>query len=224
MIISLVRSWVDHVLITSHHANLIDNVHCIYSSSNLSDHCPLVFSLSLNKSPLSFGGSTVPPNPTARSLRNAIDWSHVTSTDLLLYHQKILCSLPEIPQSLLDCCQPACIHHRSLIDSLCDSFSDSLLSSASSTLPVRQYQHSVFPGWNDHIRHHKSTADFWNVLWRNAGCPSSGHLFNIRLHTKKICKYAIRPFHTMSPKDPFVLFCNASKHSLLCQLFTPIVL
>ena len=33
-----------------------------------------------------------------------------------------------------------------------------------------------------------------------------------------------RPFHTMPPKDPIVLFCNASKHSLLCQLFTPIVL
>ena len=27
----------------------------------------------------------------------------------------------------------------------------------------------------------------------------------------------------MLPKDLIVLFCNASEHSLLCQLFTPIV-
>ena len=32
-----------------------------------------------------------------------------------------------------------------------------------------------------------------------------------------------RPFHNMPPNDPIVLFCNASKHSLLCQLFAPIV-
>ena len=37
----LVRSWPDHIMTLQQHTKLIDNITCIHSASNFSDHLPL---------------------------------------------------------------------------------------------------------------------------------------------------------------------------------------
>ena len=50
----------------------------------------------------------------------------------------------------------------------------------------------VMPGWNDSVRLLRSKALFWNRLWSDNGCPSSGVLSQIRRKAKSRYKYAVR--------------------------------
>ena len=48
----------------------------------------------------------------------------------------------------------------------------------------------VMPGWNDSVRPLCSKILFWNRLWSDDGCPSSG--VQIRRNAKSRYKYAVR--------------------------------
>ena len=134
-------------------------------------------------------------NPDCVANFNASDsiaWDKVTTEDVENFHRAILNGLPDISSDVLDCCNAECISHTSTIDFYCNQFLSSLSSSASLCLPQKSKRRKVVPGWNDHVQQHKNSAVFWNKLWNDAGCPSSGILFDLRQHTKRQYKYSIR--------------------------------
>ena len=49
-------------------------------------------------------------------------------------------------------------------------------------------------GWNDtSCNRYKQTTDFWHKILEDAGCPSFGVLFQIKIHTKTRYKYEVCP-------------------------------
>ena len=116
----------------------------------------------------------------------------VTSSDMERYRQSILGSLPSISCKLLGCCTATCNSLNTDMDTVCDQFLSSLSTSADLYLPKRSNRRKVVPGWNDSVKPFKEAAVFWNVLWVQADCLSSGILFDLRKRTKNENKYAVR--------------------------------
>ena len=58
--------------------------------------------------------------------------------------------------------------------------------------PCRSSFSSTLVGWKDCCQNLKRDADFWYKVWQEAGCPSSGVLFNIKNNTKRKYKSSVR--------------------------------
>ena len=81
----MVRSWLDHVLTLSHFAAY---TRCIHSSCNLSDNCPLSFSISFNHRMGIYDDlQNVPTSESSDShAQNLTDWTKVTALNVERYH------------------------------------------------------------------------------------------------------------------------------------------
>ena len=184
----LVRSWPDHVLTLVHHSDRIHDVSCIHSANNFSDHSPLSFCIKIAPiAPVSLGSL-----PSSQCSSDVICWSEISASDVENYHQALTDNLPTISTLLVDCTTVNCSSHRSLIDQYCHKLVESTSSCASLCFPCKSKRVRIIPGWNDLVRKHRDSAVFWNKLWREAGCPTSGVLFDLRLQTKRKYKYAVR--------------------------------
>jgi len=96
-----------------------------------------------------------------------------------------------LPNSICDCCDPQCTVHISALDWFCEQLSLCLHHCALSTLPTVCHSSSV-PGWNTAARLYKEKANFWHVVWKQAGSPSSGVLHQIKKFSRSRHKYEVR--------------------------------
>ena len=181
-----VQSWLDHIMISRHYTSMITDVSCIHLADNFSDHLPLVFQLTLSQT---ISHSSVPSKSQGQS--STINWSTISEQNVEVYRHLVTSSLPHVPQDLIDCSDPNCTIHRGLIDSICSRFLACLDSCARSSFVMRADTGKAksIPGWSDQVLSYQKSARFWNKLWVDAGCPSTGVLFEVRKIMK--AKYKI---------------------------------
>ena len=67
-----------------------------------------------------------------------------------------------------------------------------LLDCAHSSIPSISSTPRRLAGWNDGPSELRRETNFWHKVWEEAGCPSSGFLFNIKKNAKSRYKYAVR--------------------------------
>ena len=80
-------------------------------------------------------------------------------------------------------------HH----DVLARNLITSLLDSASQCFPTYHKSSTrKLTGWKEFAGNLKRSANFWHRIWSEAGCPSSGVLFQIKKHTKSRYKHEVR--------------------------------
>ena len=103
-------------------------------------------------------------------------------------------TLPTLSDDLLDCSNSNCKHHHLVIDTAVKSYYHVYIMYIIGQLCLLQLSKCamVMPGWNDSARLLRSKALFWNHIWSDNDCPSSGVLFQIRKKAKSRYKYAIR--------------------------------
>ena len=69
----------------------------------------------------------------------------------------------------------------------------SIVSCASHCIPSRSSSNThMIPGWKDGVHLLKRAANFWYKVWKEAGYPTSGVLFQLKKHAKSRFKYGIR--------------------------------
>ena len=91
------------------------------------------------------------------------------------------------------CSDPDCKSHQPAIDSACQKlFSCCTMLGNNVYHSLENMLTKVMPGWNDSVRQLHSKALFWNRMWSENGCPSSGVLSQIRKKAKSGFKYAVR--------------------------------
>ena len=174
----LARSWPDHILTNRHCVNEISSILCIHSPDNFSDHVPILFELGLFlpcvdcSDTISSDGNT--------SLHDNIDWLGIDCASIEAYKTFVQASLPTLSDEVLDCSTPDCKLHQPAIDSACDKLFSCLYCARQQCFPQFSKRAKVMPGWNDSVRLLPSKALFWNCLWSDNGCPSSGVLSQIR--------------------------------------------
>ena len=101
----------------------------------------------------------------------------------LCFPQHISYSLPSPPLQALYCTNPNCTIHRQSLETYCKSLCKTLKDSAELTLPLSRQGH-IIPGWNNAAALLKSKANFWHKVWKEAGSPCSGVLFDIKHHSR----------------------------------------
>ncbi len=185
---SSATSWVDHVLCNEPLTSRFSNFERLDYGANLSDHHPLAFTFGLSSASVSPPSSSSGLLPPPKCL-----WHLASPSQLDSYRNQVACSLPVLPDEVAACCDVDCVRHRQVLDQCCEQLTTSLLSSASASLPHSGHRRArPIAGWNDAARSLKIDANFWRRVWLDAGCPSSGVLFQIKRKSKLRYKYEVR--------------------------------
>ncbi len=101
---------------------------------------------------------------------------------------------PLLSDEVVDCVDPNCSKHQHLINNLATKLVECLLLSAENTIPMSGERRAQRPlaGWNEFVRPLKEQSDLWYRIWKEAGYPSSGVLFQIKKRAKRRYKYKVR--------------------------------
>ena len=171
-------SWLDHVLTThSSHSTISDmavNYDCVSS-----DHFPLGFTISVNLLPYSEASNQEHVGHSSPK------WDTATLQDLKNYYTQtgLLLSAINVPHDALCCTDPNCNDEDHYSD-LCKFYDDitNLLSDAAGVITTKAHnsssKHFVL-GWNDLVSEFHQAARESFLIWRSAGSPRHGPLFDI---------------------------------------------
>ena len=180
-------SWPDHFLCDPSLARFLCQFSRFEFGSNLSDHFPLLCSLSIDLSDC----CPPPPNPPSAAAKVCIAWHAVTPELAASYCSLLSSCLPPFPACVRDCCDPTCTQHHAFLDGFCEQLSRCILDSALVVFPKVRQSSSV-PGWNNSARLLKEKANFWYTVWCEAGSPSVGVLHQLKRTAKSRYKYEVR--------------------------------
>ena len=109
-----------------------------------------------------------------------VDGLKVDPASIERYRNYVQATLPTISDVIQDCSDPDCKSHLLAIDSICDKLFSCLYCAGQQCLPQFSKHAKVLPGWNDSVRPLHNAALFWNRLWSENDCPSSGVLLQER--------------------------------------------
>ena len=110
--------------------------------------------------------------------------------------QKLLENLNP-PSECLDCDSLKCVEHDVTVDTYASGICEALDQAVSTCLPLVgqplwQGGQQVIPGWTEYVKPYQDESLFWNGVWRAAGCPEVGELYEINRQAKMQYKYAVR--------------------------------
>ena len=101
--------------------------------------------------------------------------------------------ISSLPPEVFNCSHPHCTIHQDVLDSYSQHLVFTLLTCSSQCFPTISSSSSrKLAGWTDSTTNLKRTANFWHKLWNDAGCPSSGVIFQLKQNTKKKYKREVR--------------------------------
>ena len=186
------HSWIDHILCSCSSSHLVSNAHTLQSGSNLSDHLPLHFNLYVNASASRSPRHPPPPLSSSSSSSSNTLWSKVSATNIEIYCNYLNQHSSTLSTDILSCSDTACLQHNLLLDKYADQLVSTLIACAKQCFPTRSSSSRTLVGWNDSCKDLKHDADFWYKVWKEAGRPLSGTLFDIKKSTKRKYKSSVR--------------------------------
>ena len=169
-------------MVSSSVSSSIASVSRYDAGCTLSDHYPLQFHFQCDLSP----GVNFSSTSRCSGTHFVCDWHKATFDDIQNYIDRVGSLLPVVPTSVLDCCDSHCIHYRAELHLLFHRFVDYLSLAAALNIPHHcpSSRRKIFSGWTDGTHILKQKSFFWHRVWVEAGCPSSGVLFQIKKHAK----------------------------------------
>ena len=183
---SCTRSWLDHILCSQHISSLVTDIHTVRSASISSDHYPLFFQINIS---CSHSPCSLPVSSASQCVH--IDWSRVSPVDIENYNHMVSCSICDLPSNVTGCVDSDCIQHHDILDSYALNFISSLHNCAVQCFPTYKPSSRRLAGWKVSAGNLKHSATFWYRIWNEAGCPSSGVLFQIKKHSKSRYKHEV---------------------------------
>lgn len=99
---------------------------------------------------------------------------------------------PKLLTDIVSCSDTACLQHHMQLDEYADKLVSTLIACAKQCLPTRSSSSYTLAGWNDSCKDLKRDADFWYKVWKEAGSPATGTLFDIKKSPKRKYKSSVR--------------------------------
>ena len=130
-------------------------------SRTVLQYTPLAGSLSINLVQNVY--PVLPPDNPSSILLSHCAWHKATDEDITFYCDLVSSDLPNLPDSVVDCSDPHCISHRTLIDKVCHNLTNCLYNSALKSIPLA-CQSKTTPGWNSSVNSLKRKANFWHSV------------------------------------------------------------
>ena len=182
-------SWLDHCLSTKDGHSIIRNIDIWYSTCS-SDHFPISIDVDM---------SSVPEveNRTGNE-SNKVKWDTL-SKESINHYQKVTDSKLRnvyIPVDALNCTNVSCRDETHRVD--LNRFYDSIMQ-AMQDAGAEISSHNVVhnnqrgrPGWNDHTNELHEAARNCFLMWRDAGKPMQGPVFDMMKSSRARFKYSMR--------------------------------
>ena len=186
------RSLIDHMLVSSNLAHLMNRCFTKDNVDNGSDHIAVIaeFEFPCHY----FKQNNIKPKPR-------VAWYKARIHDIEQYKKSLDNALDgiEIPREACECRNVNCDEHQTIIETFHNNIIKACVnasivlphsgsSSASSTTSTRK----PLPGWNDLCKEKREKAIFWHNMWKDAGRPREGHIANIRRRTRSQYHQSIR--------------------------------
>ena len=122
-----------------------------------------------------------PTTPFNYSKSHRVNWSKVSHSNIEKYNDMVSQSICSLPPEVVNCSLPHCTIHQDVLDSYSQYLVFTLLTCSFQCFPTFSSSSSrKLAGWTDSTTNLKKTANFWHKLWNDAGCPSSGVLFQLQ--------------------------------------------
>ena len=183
-------SCIDHFLGNQRLYNVVSEAGVINSPDNHSGHSPIYTRMNVDQLNLEV---EVPEKIPKHSWENASDEEKENFRGTL---QQLLENLNP-PIECADCDSLKCVEHDVTVDTYATGICEALDQAVSTCLPLvgqslRQGGQKVIPGWTEYVKPYQDESLFWNGVWRAAGCPEVGELYEINRQAKMQYKYAVR--------------------------------
>ena len=187
------RSCIDHFISSENAINSISGYEVLYDGTNLSDHYPIRIVV---KSKMSFHNDEI---KNVKEISNSVNWNKADEHDVDNYKSCLdeFLSCLQIPENVVHCNDFNCdSHDHGAIAKYLDILVDIMLLSARMTIPSdndnnNKTSKSGKLGWNKYVKDKRDSAILWHKIWKEAGSPTYGQLFEIRKYTRKCYHNAI---------------------------------
>ena len=179
-------SWLDHV-VASH--DLFDAIKWIKIHHDITDddHIPLLVELD---------EQIVPESDLNSNVDQKLNWEKLSGVECAHYHEltDLYLGSVHVPQAVF-CKNVNCVDagHKTAINKFYNDIVSCLTKSSEEVFGVpKGKHHDCKPGWNEYVKelYDKSRQSY--SVWRQAGKPRSGPVFEIHKRNKAQCKRAIR--------------------------------
>lgn len=188
-------SYVDHFAITKGILPRVKAIDVDFTATQPSDHHPIFLNLTAN-----FATPTIPAAAAFTTIAPDEPTSHSVATHRVKPHHianfksnfKLQNDTNVIDHAVHQCCIPNC---KACIPQL-DSFASCLVQSfaaASECLPkTKPPRNHTKAKWDDEMSSIKARSVFWNDLWVDCGCQTTGVVYLVRNATRKAYRKAVR--------------------------------
>ena len=183
-------SCLDHFIGNARMYNAVTHAGAINSPDNHSGHLPIYTVLNVDQLNLELEIEDKIPRHSWDKANNDEKESYKLTLQNLLHdvHPPLEC---------MNCVSLRCEEHEEAVDTYTTSICEALDRAASSCLPlvghpVQQGGHKMTPGWTEYVKPYQTDSRFWSGVWRAAGSPDVGDLYEINRQAKMQYKYAVR--------------------------------
>lgn len=189
------RSTIDHFVLSENLHSKIQMYSVLHEGDNLSDHSPVVLSLSL---PVMYAWHRT--NGTDKQHRPRTNWKTATDQDVQEYGRVLDLTLSSIavPWEAIQCTDYYCTMHNTSLENFHNDIVNACLLSSERTIPATSKMSKGGPkpggllGWNEHVEDLRQRAILWHIIWKDNGSPRHGLLADIRRRTRSRYHHAVR--------------------------------
>ena len=192
------RSFIDHIIVSDQLLTLVSGYDIDVDGLNLSDHYPLKcnFQMPLNK----FNNGNI-----KSEVRWIDDWSVINDEHINYYKYilDILLDNIDIDNEAFTCLNYKCDRHNTIIMKTLHDIINVISFASECTIPKKKINSKPgMAGWNYYVKPFKDKSIFWSEMWKQAGCPQTGYISDIRKNTRAKYHSAIK--YIKRNKDIFV--------------------
>ena len=182
-------STIDHFISNETFYNSITEAGKVNCPNNTSNHHPIFCKFNVDNLNRSYISEIPASKPSWRKANEAEKSEFKNYLDIKL--QEI-----NIPVNCENCKSMHCSLHSDEIEDYSMKICESIELAAKECLPWtnnhRQNRKRTMPGWNEYVRPYQEESKFWYGLWRAAGAPNNGELYDTMKRFKMQYKYAVR--------------------------------
>ncbi len=132
---------------------------------------------------------------TEKLTQPSVDWEKASSLDIGNYKTLIDFHLRHLDMSGVQapCPNYSCKTHSNMIMDTLEKILEILKKCVYVAIPRQRVNGKKgIPGWNEYVRPYKDKSIFWHGIWKNAGCPASGQLADLRRFSRSKYHWAIK--------------------------------
>ncbi len=179
------RSCIGHFIVNESAIRAGECVSTFMDGNNLTEHLPISITSTL----------TVNVSNIEKFTQPSVDWEKASSLDIENYKTLIDFHLRHLDMSgvVAPCPDYSCKTHSNMKKNTLKKILEILKKCAYVAIPRQRVNGKKgIPGWNEYVRPYKDKSIFWHGIWKNAGCPASGQLADLRRFSRSKYQWAIK--------------------------------